>query len=256
MLPSPALIKSQGASITTTKMMAAAPTTLVNSPPPTEITFHMLDDQQPVVVDAMLPSAATEVTASTPLTVDASATLPGASTPHTSPIPIAIGKPAAPIKELRRSARIAELADVHTRHKAEWLAAKKNLEFPGNSFISFPHSKVLSNLGRIGINLGPSDVLKLKNMEVDRLALSANQRKNISKSKLSRLHINDEKFDRLEAVLSHACGDQSENLLDMENDQIIDLSPLHRKKKYSSAKNIGKGKLPKKPKAPSKIILK
>ena len=256
MPPSPALIKSQGASVTTAKMMAAALTTVVNSPHAAEITFSSVDAQQPAVVDGMLLSAATGVTATMPPTIDASAPPAGASTPPTSPTSTAIGVPAAPNKELCRSIRNAELADVHTLHKAEWLTAKKNLKFPGNSFISFPNSKVFSNLGRIGINLGPSDVLKIKNMEVDRLVLSANQKKNISKSKFSRLHINDENYDRLEAVLSHACADQSENLLDTENDQIIDLSPLHRKKKYNSTKNIGKGKLPKKPKPPSKIILK
>jgi hypothetical protein len=41
-----------------------------------------------------------------------------------------------------------------------------------------------------------------------------------------------------------------------EGDQIIDLSPLRRKKKYNNAKNIMKGKLPKKPKTPSKIKIK
>jgi len=45
-------------------------------------------------------------------------------------------------------------------------------------------------------------------------------------------------------------------MLDMENDQIIDLSPLRQKKKYNNAKNTGKGKLPRKPKTPSKIIIK
>jgi len=48
----------------------------------------------------------------------------------------------------------------------------------------------------------------------------------------------------------------NENMLDTENDQIIDLSLLHRNKKYNKTKNTGKGKLPQKSKAPSKIILK
>jgi hypothetical protein len=145
---------------------------------------------------------------------------------------------------------------VHTLHKAEWLKAKKNLEFLGNSFTTFPDSKVISNLGRVGINIDSSDVVILKNIEVDRLVLSANQKKSIPKSTYSSLLSDDEQEDQLEAVLSHACGNLSENMLDKENDQIIDLSPIRRKKKYNNAKNIGKGKLPKKPKAPSKIILK
>jgi hypothetical protein len=45
-------------------------------------------------------------------------------------------------------------------------------------------------------------------------------------------------------------------MLDTENDKIIDLSHLRRKKKYNKAKNTNKGRLPQKPKTPSKIILK
>jgi hypothetical protein len=45
-------------------------------------------------------------------------------------------------------------------------------------------------------------------------------------------------------------------LLEDESDQLIDLSPLPRKKKYNNAKNTLKGKLSKKPKTPSKIIIK
>jgi hypothetical protein len=33
-----------------------------------------------------------------------------------------------------------------------------------------------------------------------------------------------------EAVLNHACGDLNENVLDTENDHIVDLSPVRRKK--------------------------
>jgi len=51
-------------------------------------------------------------------------------------------------------------------------------------------------------------------------------------------------------------GNLNENLLEAENDQIIDLSPIHRKKKYNNAKNAKHGKLPKKPKTPSKIVIK
>ena len=51
-------------------------------------------------------------------------------------------------------------------------------------------------------------------------------------------------------------GILNENMQDTENDHIIDLSPVRRKKKYNTAKNPNKGRLPKKLKTPSKIILK
>jgi hypothetical protein len=81
-------------------------------------------------------------------------------------------------------------------------------------------------------------------------------KKGILKSNTTNLESDEEREDRFEAVLSHACGNLNENLLDVENDQIFDLSPLRRKKKYNNAKNINQGKLPNKPKTPSKIILK
>ena len=139
--------------------------------------------------------------------------------------------------------------------KAERLTAKKNLDFSGNSFANFLDSKVVSNLGRIGINLGPSAGVAIKNLEVDKLVLCANQKKGFSKSNASNIASDDERENHLDAILSHACGDLNENLLEAENDQIIDLSPLRRRKKYNNAKKIYKGKLPKKPKSPSKIII-
>jgi len=163
----------------------------------------------------------------------------------------------APIRAPRRSSRNKAKADVHTQHKAELLAAKKNLESPGNSFTSFPVSKVLSNLGRIGINLDTSGAVTIKNLEVDRLVLCANKNKKIPATpNLSNLESEDEQDEQLEAILNHACGNLNENLHEKENDQIIDLSPLRRKKKYNKAKNAGNCKLPKKPKTPSKIFLK
>jgi hypothetical protein len=80
------------------------------------------------------------------------------------------------IRELRRIARNAATADVHTLHKVERVAAKKNVE-AGISFSSFPDSKIIFNLGRVGINLGTSDIAVIKNIEVDRLILCANQKK-------------------------------------------------------------------------------
>jgi hypothetical protein len=78
---------------------------------------------------------------------------------------------------LRRSKRVAAMADVHTLHKVELLASKRNLESKGTSFTSFSDSNILSNLGRIGINLGTSDVDVIKNLEVDRLVFCAKQNK-------------------------------------------------------------------------------
>jgi hypothetical protein len=80
------------------------------------------------------------------------------------------------VKLLRRSTRSAARADEHTLLKAERLTTKKNLEFAGTSFSSFSDKQVISNLGRIGINLGPSGVAVIKNLEVDRLVLRANQK--------------------------------------------------------------------------------
>jgi len=66
----------------------------------------------------------------------------------------------------------------------------------------------------------------------------------------------DERDAGLDAVLSHACGNLNENLQDLESDHIIDLSPVRRKKKSSTAKNPKTGRIPKKPKTPSKIVIK
>ena len=66
----------------------------------------------------------------------------------------------------------------------------------------------------------------------------------------------DERDARLEAVLSQACGNLNENLQVPESDHIIDLSPVRQKKKSSTAKNPKNGRVPKKPKTPSKIVIK
>jgi len=125
------------------------------------------------------------------------------------------------------------------------VAAKKNLE-AGISFSSFPDSKIISILGRVGINLGTSDIAVIKNIEVDMLILCANQKKkNISKSNYPILDSDDEREDRLEAILSHTSGNLNENMLDQEDDQILDLSPLHGKKIYNNAKKPTKADFPK-----------
>jgi hypothetical protein len=97
-----------------------------------------------------------------------------------APDPVALAAAVVPSTSLRRSKRVAAVVDLHTLHKVELMAAKKNLESKGISFSSFSDSQVLSNLGRIGINLGSSDVAVIKNLEVDRLVLCAKQKKLIA----------------------------------------------------------------------------
>ena len=78
---------------------------------------------------------------------------------------------------------------------------------------------------------------------------------NLKSDKL-QLDSDDEREARLDAILSHACGNLNENMQDVETDLIIELSPVRRKKKSITAKNPRNGRLPKKPKTPSKIVLK
>jgi hypothetical protein len=78
-----------------------------------------------------------------------------------TPTPPKVGAP----KTLRRSSRNAGKADEHILCKTTRLAKKKKLE--GNSFSSFSYSHIISNLGRIGINLATSDVAFIKNLELE-----------------------------------------------------------------------------------------
>ena len=61
----------------------------------------------------------------------------------------------------------------------EWLQ-KRTLN--GTSFTSFSDSHVISNLGRVGFKLGQTDELvkassvKIKNLEIDRMVVLANQK--------------------------------------------------------------------------------
>jgi hypothetical protein len=142
------------------------------------------------------------------------------------PVSATLAAPVVPC--LRRSKRVEAMADVHTLHKVEVLAAKRNLESEGTYFTSFSDSHILSNLGRIGINLGSSELAVIKNLEVDRLVLSAKQNKVLPIA--SPVESDDERDERLDAVLNHACGDLNENVLDTERDHILDLAPVQRKK--------------------------
>jgi hypothetical protein len=76
-------------------------------------------------------------------------------------------------RTLRRRSRNAGKADGHTLLKAERLTNKKNLE--GISFSSFLDSHIISNLGRLAINTNTSGVVRIKNLEVDRLVVCANK---------------------------------------------------------------------------------
>ena len=84
---------------------------------------------------------------------------------------------------LRRSFRSKAKTDKYTLQKTERLAVKNNLESPGTSFISFPDTRIVSNLSRIGINLGSSaDIVKastvaIKNLEVDKMVVVANKKR-------------------------------------------------------------------------------
>ena len=127
---------------------------------------------------------------------------------------------------------------------------------------AFSDSHVISNLGRVGFKLGQTDeIIKassvaIKNLEIDRLVVLANKKKCNLKSNKLLDESDEERNARLEAVLSHACGNLNENMQDLESDHIIDLSPVCRKKKSSTAKNPKTGRIPKKPKTPSKIVIK
>ena len=54
-------------------------------------------------------------------------------------------------------------------------------------------------------------------------------RKGNLKSDKLQVESDDEREARLDAVLSHACGNLNENIQDIETDLIINLSPVRRK---------------------------
>jgi hypothetical protein len=154
-------------------------------------------------------------------------------------------------RTLRRSSRNTGKADEHTLLKAECLAKKKNLK--GISFSSFSNSHIISHLGRLAINTNTSGVVRIKNLEVDRLVVCANKTNKVNANDLIS---DDEREERLQEALNHVGGFLNESLFDAENDHILDLSPISRKKKFNNAKKQKTGNLPKKPKTPSKIIIK
>jgi hypothetical protein len=154
-------------------------------------------------------------------------------------------------RTLHRSSRNAGRADEHTLLKAERLAKKKNLK--GISFSSFSDSRIISKLGRLAINTNTSSVTHLKNSEVDRLVVCANKNNKVNANDLLS---DDEREERLQKTLNHAGGFLNESLFDAENDHILDLSPVSRKKRFNKAKTQETSNLPKKPKTPSKIIIK
>jgi hypothetical protein len=135
--------------------------------------------------------------------------------------------------------------------KAERLAKKKNLE--GISFSSLSDSRIISNLGRLAINTNTSGVTCLKNLAADRLVVCTNKNNKVNANDLLS---DDEREERLQEALNHTGGFLNESLFDAENDHILDLSPVSRKKEFNKAKTQKTVNLPKKPKNPSKIIIK
>jgi hypothetical protein len=195
--------------------------------------------------------------------VTAVATSEGAATPVgvkteliTNAAPWRVVAPALTAREdaprtLRWSSRNTGRVDEHTLLKVERLAKKKNLE--GIFFSTFLDSRIISNLGRLAINTNTSGVTRLKNLEVDRLVVCANKNNKVNANVLLS---DDEREERLQEALNHAGGFLNESLFDAENDHILDLSPVSRKKTFNKAKTQKTGNLPKKPKTPSKIIIK
>jgi hypothetical protein len=85
------------------------------------------------------------------------------------------------------------------------------------------------------------------------MLIEKNKNNKISKPLL--LESDDEKDAHLDAILGHVCGKSNENVRVLENDLILDISPVDRKNRSSFAKNLKKGKSSKKPRTPSKIVI-
>jgi hypothetical protein len=115
--------------------------------------------------------------------------------------------------------------------KAQRLATRRNLG-GGNSesFTSLSATSISFDMHKLGINLGSNDneiqlsVMSVKNIEIDRLSVSANKR---SKSKnggsMNRV-ISFESDDELDTSLTHICRDINKDLHgDCLDDMLIDL---------------------------------
>jgi len=121
-------------------------------------------------------SATTATTTRGEVTTVINPVIPEVITPTAAESPVILPKQ-APTKVLRRSTRTTTMADERTLDKAERLKAKKNLDPAGTSFSNLSDKHIISNLGRVGINLGPTAVVAIKNLEVDRLVLHANKKR-------------------------------------------------------------------------------
>jgi hypothetical protein len=93
---------------------------------------------------------------------------------------------------LRRSKRAQTKSDEHTLEKTTRMAEIRNLEAPGNkSFVSFSNFRISSNLEEIGISLGRDDnvvrslTVAIKNIEIDRLVVTAKNKKQRKDNKIS-----------------------------------------------------------------------
>jgi hypothetical protein len=169
---------------------------------------------------------------------------------------------------LRRSNRTQTKSDEHTLEKTTRMAEIRNLKAPGTkSFVSFPNSRISSNLDKPGISLGRDDnvirssTVAIKNIEIDRLVVTAKNKKqqkdnskNNKKSPTITDYNDEERDERLEATLNHICGDINEEAQEQHYENICcDLKAVPRKSKLSSANKIKNGRPPKKPNTPSKI---
>jgi hypothetical protein len=121
---------------------------------------------------------------------------------------------------VRRSKRNADVADAGSLEKAEKRIAVKNLEEPqGNlndkSFCSFSKSRIVENLGGVGISLGDKDGLiigsidLLKNVENDRLESSFCSSENEIEIESEEDEIDPDTF-----TISRLCDDLTEEVMD------------------------------------------
>jgi hypothetical protein len=172
-------------------------------------------------------------------------------------------------KTLRRSNRAQAKSDEHTLKKTTRMAEIRNLETPGNkSFVPFSNSRISSNLEKLGISLGRDDnvirssAIAIKNIEIDRLVVTANnkkQHKDSNKNNKGFPNITDysdeEREERLEMTLNHNCGDICEESQKQDyKDILCDLKDVPRKSKSSSANKIKNGRPPKKPNTHPKSV--
>lgn len=101
--------------------------------------------------------------------------------------------------------------------KAMNLVAKKNSMDPGNC-ISFPFisdSNTVTRIANLGVSMGRdssvmSSVTSLKNIEIDRLKVSAKNISGSNRSSSPKINLDEEEEDLLDAQLSQICENFNE----------------------------------------------